>query len=219
MPSAFETYCTYLSLKTHFSQEKYDYFKYSGKSKFSVDSFMARRDRHMFQRLSRKFTQDTLVDHIVANFIKDRTWVGDLLDDDADDAYLNYIRINQSLTYKFMSDLDKMFQTDSPIKCFKPRKDTYPIAFMHYLSCSISIQTLTIINNIINFIPKWDEKYADDVILPKHSFLIKKYTPFLKYDRDKMLIIFKDKIKEYDYGVREEQKKSNSASTQAANVA
>ena len=50
----FDAYKTYLALKNHFSKPKYDYFKYAGKSRASIESFNKRKDRYWFERISRQ---------------------------------------------------------------------------------------------------------------------------------------------------------------------
>ena len=50
----FETYKSYLGLKNHFTRDKYDYHKYCGKSKASINSFYRRKDRFFFEKLSRQ---------------------------------------------------------------------------------------------------------------------------------------------------------------------
>ena len=44
----FDAYKQYLSLKNHFTKEKYDYHKYCGKSRATVQSFYKRKDRFWF---------------------------------------------------------------------------------------------------------------------------------------------------------------------------
>ena len=39
----FECYRDYVALKSHFSRENYDYFKYNKKSRLSVESFEKRK--------------------------------------------------------------------------------------------------------------------------------------------------------------------------------
>ena len=41
-------------LKNHFTKEKYDYHKYCGKSRASIQSFYKRKDRFFFEKLSRQ---------------------------------------------------------------------------------------------------------------------------------------------------------------------
>lgn len=50
----FDVYKTYLSLKNHFTKENYDYFKYCGKSKASIESFNKRKDRYFLKELQER---------------------------------------------------------------------------------------------------------------------------------------------------------------------
>ena len=50
----FDAYKQYLSLKNHFTKEKYDYHKYCGKSHATVQSFYKRKDRFWFEKLVSK---------------------------------------------------------------------------------------------------------------------------------------------------------------------
>ena len=48
----FEVYQNYLSLKSHFTNPKYDYFKYNKKVRATITSFNRRKDRYFFERTS-----------------------------------------------------------------------------------------------------------------------------------------------------------------------
>ena len=50
----FETYQTYLSVKNHFSNPKYDYFKYGGRSRAKIAAFNKRKDKYWLEKTSRK---------------------------------------------------------------------------------------------------------------------------------------------------------------------
>lgn len=215
--SAFDTYRLYLSLRNHFVRDDYDHFKYRGKTNASTDSFMARKDRFQFQKLSRLQSAENMQDFIIANILCGKKWVGDFLDDDAQDNYLKHQKIRQSLSYIFSNELDELFSNSRPTICFKPYKDRYPTAFMNYLAGRVTIETMVILSDLVQFVPKWNKYYADDSIWPKHSLMILKYAPFLEYDRDKMKAILKDKIKEYEHG--EEQEASRTPSPQRENAA
>ncbi len=41
----FETYQSYLSMKSHFTNRKYDFFRYGGKSRATMSSFNKRKDK------------------------------------------------------------------------------------------------------------------------------------------------------------------------------
>jgi hypothetical protein len=215
--SAFETYCLFLALKNHFTRDSYDFFKYNGKTNASADSFMNRKDHFQFQKLSRKVSSEEMKDFIVANIIAGKTWVGDFLDDDADDNYKKHLRIKQSLSYLFANELDVIFSDVHPIITFKTYRDKYPNLFMMFLSGRVTIETMVILNHFINYISKWNKVYVDDSIWFKYSILIQKYEPFLEYDRKKLKTILKDKIKEYEHG--EEQEASRTALSQEEKAA
>jgi hypothetical protein len=52
------------------------------------------------------------------------------------------------------------------------------------------------LDDLIDFLPMWNEKISDDIIWPKHSKMIEKYKPFLNYDRTKFKRILKEKLLE-----------------------
>ena len=49
----FDAYRCYLSMKNHFTKDKYDYHKYCGKSRATVQSFYKRKDRFWFEKFAR----------------------------------------------------------------------------------------------------------------------------------------------------------------------
>jgi hypothetical protein len=199
----------FLALKNHFTRDSYDFFRYRGKVNASPDSFMSRKDRFQFQKLSRLHNEENMRDFIVANILAGKSWVGEFLDDDAEENYLKHLKIRQSLSYIFTNELDGLFRNGQPIVTFRVYKDRYPSSFMYYLSDRVTIETMVILNSLINYVPKWDSFYSDDSIWPKHSMMIKKYAPFLVYDKQKMKVILKDKIKEYDHGEEQEARKAS----------
>ena len=78
----FQVFCEYLALKSHFSNPKYDYFKYNKKVRASLESYHKRRDRYFFEKTSRKYKDKEIVDFFVSNFIASDTsnniWIGKL---------------------------------------------------------------------------------------------------------------------------------------------
>ena len=73
----FETYTNYLALKLHFEQDRYDYFRYNGKTNASIEAFHRRKDRFKFSRLSDKLTDPEITEYFVANMIRGKKWIGD----------------------------------------------------------------------------------------------------------------------------------------------
>jgi len=115
--NGYETFEIFQSLKLHFTTEKYDYFKYGGKTNVNVNAFENRKDKYHFYKLSRKFnTKEDLESFIVANFVEDDIkWVGDLLLEEAKNTHLKRQRVLQSLSYTFENDC-KVILEDCKVK-------------------------------------------------------------------------------------------------------
>ena len=79
----FEVYKSYLSLKNHFTKEKYDYHQFCGKTKCSLKTFYNRRDRFWFEKFSRQKNDNEVVDFFVANFTScsdpESLWIGEMI--------------------------------------------------------------------------------------------------------------------------------------------
>lgn len=177
--SGYETFCLYLALKNHFTLDSYDYFKYNGKTKnVSKEAFLSRRDRFQFEKLARKC--DNMEDHLVANLLKDKTWVGDLLEDDAFDNTMDYVKTNQSMSYVFRNEL----ATIGDIKPALRFDSQYPDIIPTLMNGTISYQTFVILNYFVQFVPKFDARLPDDFIWSKLSFKVKRFAPFVIRDLD-----------------------------------
>ena len=61
----------------------------------------------------------------------------------------------------------------------------------------IALETLIILNDLMNFFPMWEKEIYDDIVWPSFKKKCEKYKPFLSYDKEKFKLILKEKIKEY----------------------
>ena len=69
--TGYETYILFNALKLHFTTEKFDFFKYNGKVKTTIEQFENRKDKYHFYKLSRKHEKrDDMLQYIVYNFIE-----------------------------------------------------------------------------------------------------------------------------------------------------
>ena len=102
--SPFETYQHYLSLKNHFTNPKYDFFKYGAKTRASVTSFNKRKDKYWFEKTSRKYSDKEVVDFLVSNFVSadnpQNLWIGEIINS-GERNYAEWTKRQQSLTYLF----------------------------------------------------------------------------------------------------------------------
>jgi hypothetical protein len=192
--TAYEVFCLYQSLKLHFTQQSYDYFKYQGKSKVTIDSFEVRKDKWHFSKLSRKFTnKEECVSFLVANFLEDeKVWIGSLLTEEADIIYKKRQKVIQSLSYSFENDCIRLFENnENPNGLLKVTNGDHPILLKKTMRKEIEIETVCILNMILNFLPNWQTKINDTIIWPIWQTKILKYAAFLPQDVVKYKLLLK----------------------------
>lgn len=191
----YEAFAMYQALKLHFSGN-YDYVKYNGKTNTNKDQFMLRKDKFTFYKLSRKYKKEELFGFYVSNLLKNpKLWVGELVSEDADSEYKLWLRVQQSLTYIFEQDLNYLFdKVEKPDDLLSVVDGQYPLLYNEFLQNSINLETIVILNGILNFLPMWSKKIEDDIVFPDFAKKCNKYAPFLNYDKIKFKNILKDKI-------------------------
>jgi hypothetical protein len=201
--TGFAAYALWNALKLHFTSESYDYFKYNGKTNVSKQTFTTNKSKYQFYKLSRKYNLDELKNFYIANFIQGKgDWVGDLLQD-GDENYTKWQKTQQSLTYTFENDIMYMFDSVDGAEFwhiddyFKPVDGGWPMLITKMMHEKISLETVCILVDILGCMPKWEKQITEDIIWPTHRRIIKKYTPFISYDKEKYKQILKEKIKEY----------------------
>jgi len=179
----FETYQHYLSLKNHFTNPKYDFFKYGAKTRASIASFNKRRDKYWFEKTSRKYSDKEVVDFLVSNFVEadnaSNLWIGEIINS-GERTYADWMRRQQSLTYLFKEQSNELFsetKLDDALNCSKG----HPPVLKKFLSGKISLETLVIYDKIFLFGKMFDKKLLDPV-WETVSLKISKYSPFLNID-------------------------------------
>lgn len=193
----YSAYALYNSLKLHFSSNSYDYFKYHGKTNVSESSFLKRRDKYSFYKLSRKYNLEELKNYYVSNFLEgDIRWVGSISGADGLDTYTKWQKRIQSLTYQFEQDIMYLFNKYEPKDLISVVDDHYPRLLEEMMQKSIMIETVVILNDLMGFFPMWEKKIKDDIIWPNWKMKLEKYTPFVYYDKAKFKAIVKEKMDE-----------------------
>lgn len=194
--SAYDTYSMFIALKNHFTQSNYDFVKYNGKTNTSKDAFQSRKDRFQFQKLCRKYKPEEMKDFIISNMIKGKNWVGDFLDDDAHQNFVDYTKRKQAFTYTFANELNTMMnEVNNPKDLFKIKDQQYPKILSDYFTGKISLETLAVLNKYVKFSDAFDLKLGeDDVMWSKIRLLIQKVLPFVIYDDAKIRKTLKEML-------------------------
>jgi hypothetical protein len=196
--TGFASFALYNALKTHFTSKSYDFFRYNGKTNVSKETFLKRKDKYSFYKLSRKFSLEELRNFYIANFVYgDASWVGEMTGPEGEVAYKKWQKINQSLTYVFENDILGLVGNDAPEQMLIVNDGQHPTLLREVMSGTISMESLCILNDIMNFFPMWDRKINDDIIWPNWRLKCEKYTPFIQYDKVKFKNILKEVILEH----------------------
>jgi hypothetical protein len=181
--SPFETYQHYLSLKNHFTNPKYDFFKYGAKTRASVTSFNKRSDKYWFEKTSRKYNDKEVVDFLVSNFVASdnpsNLWIGEIINS-GERIYSDWMKRQQSLTYLFKEQSNELFsevKLEDALNCSKG----HPPVLKRFLSGKLSLETFVIYNKIFHFSKDFDKKLLDP-IWETVNLKILKYSPFLNID-------------------------------------
>lgn len=192
----FEVYKTYLALKSHFTKKTYDYHKYCGKSRASLQSFYKRKDRYFFERISRQKKDEEIKAYFVANFVEcsdpERLWIGDIIRE-GEDVYEEWLKKTQSLSYLFKSETESFMNKKNFESLFDCKTGNHPEILKKYLQKSITIETITILDILLNFVKDFDKKLTDP-IWNYVSLRIFKYKPFIQIDISKYKKILKEVI-------------------------
>jgi hypothetical protein len=176
----YETYQTYLSMKSHFTNRKYDFFKYGGKSRATMASFNKRKDKYWFEKTSRKYSDEEVLNFLLANFVStdnpQNLWIGEIINS-GERNYSQWMKRKQSLTYLFKEQSNELLFNKNLNEVFDCSKGHPPI-LKKYLGGEISLETFIILEKVFSFVKNFDKKLTDPV-WETVSLKIKKYIPFL----------------------------------------
>ena len=202
--STFSAWVVYQGIYAHFTRD-YDYFRYNGKGNWNNIDSMERSfaklekngnfsmQRKLFKDLGRTFTnKESLIFFYLSQFT-DGIYFPAHFDTDLYDEYkarMNnfdfHIHMNMIEVKKCMKEYNISFD-----KIIITKSMNHPYIIKLCLSKSISLETFTVLDMILNFIPQID-KYLKDPIWEDHKKLVLNYKPFLEVDVDKQKKIIKD---------------------------
>ena len=193
----FETYQAYLGMKSHFTNPKYDFIKYGGKSRATITSFNKRKDKYWFEKTSRKYSDQEVIDFLLSNFVNatnpQNLWIGEIINS-GERTYAEWKMRQQSLTYMFTEQSENLLSENDLEKVFNCSKG-HPIVLKKYLGGEISLETLSILEKVFSFKGKFDKKLKDPV-WETVSMKLKKYLPFLNINVFQFKKILRDIINE-----------------------
>jgi len=195
-----DVYRTYLSVRNHFTNDNYNFFKFGGKTKASSGAFEKRRDRYIFDKVSKDYKDDEIALLFVSNFIaKEKFWIGNTLSEESRNIYIMWRKKIQSLSYIFENDVkviideinDREIDFDS---VFKIQDGQHPIILRLTLADRVSLESFLILNKILDFFPQFNRRIEETIIWPDYYKKCVKYEPFVKVDMTRFKFILKKQL-------------------------
>ena len=176
----FDAYRCYLSLKNHFTKDHYDYHKYRGKTRATVQAFYKRKDRFWFEKFARSKNDKEVEEFFVSNFIYSTDpatmWIGEMIKE-GEGRYQEWKKKTQSLSYIFKGEAENIFEKKKVDDVFNCSKGHPPI-LKSYLGGSTSLESMVIYDIILGYGKDFDKRLKDPV-WETVSRKIKKYKPFI----------------------------------------
>lgn len=194
----FSVYKMYLALKLHFTTENYDVIAQRGKVRASRAAFAKRKDLYSIKKVSKTYSDEEVANFLVANFTSGDRW-GGMFDSEAGERYTEWKKRIESLGYIFTNDLDKLIEeleasNMSFADAFKITKAQHPYIIKAFMRKTITLETLVILEKLEPFLDRFDSEISDKIIWPDISRLMRKYKPFLRFDREKFDAIFRRRV-------------------------
>ena len=184
----FNAYKLYLAVKNHFTTN-YDFFKYNGKVNAKEDSFLKRRDKFFFAKLQRKYNNDQLRDLFVSNFADGEDfWIGNVLTQKAESVYKDWKARQMKMSYIFEQDLKFLYDyykdKNLDFNSLFVMENGHPILLQCVLRNDIYVETMIIIDRVLNYSRRWN-KVLDDPVWTEFKKRMDKYSPFVLFEAEK----------------------------------
>ena len=192
---AYDAYKIYIALKSHFNGD-YDFLKYNGKTNVKVDSFLKIGDRPFFGRVARKYlTSENVKRFYISNFlVNTKGWIGDFNEQN----YVDYKKRIESLKYNYKNELQEILRKVKLLdEIFLVNGGQHPLLLKQFLAKKISIETMCILESLMEFTPYWDKNITEKYVWPEQKKLIKNYQSVLTFDKSSYKVETINIVKEH----------------------
>ena len=201
---AYQVYKAYIAFKLHFTKDDYDIIQTKGAVTATRESFLKRKDVHIFRKLSDNLKDDDVIRFFISNLSKGDRWGGMFSYEEAMEEFHVWKGKIQRLTKLFKDDLDiicnELVEEEEDIfdKAYIVRKGQHPLLLKIHASKAINIETMVILNVLTGYHKYWSKYLAEDIYWNAEGRRISKYQPVLSFDVDKMKTIYESRKAEYD---------------------
>lgn len=194
--NGYQAYQIYQSLKLHFTTD-YDAVKYNYKTSVKQSSFERRRDRYFFEKLSRRFNREELIQYFTSNLIENQNvWIGDM----SDKIYSAYVARYDKLTYMFDEDVKFLCNKGYTFDQLCSITEDYAASpLLEALRAhEIRTETVVLLDILVNFLKRLRATISDPLGINKEMIdMLIKYKPIMLQKplpknkiKDKILLLF-----------------------------
>lgn len=195
-----------MALKLHFTKDSYNVFETRGNVKGTEQTFLARSDRFLFDRIARTYITDK---DVIQFFASNFAYGNDAAVYDMDEARNNYVewqKRKQSLTRVFNDDLSKiLFQIEKnridSKNAFQFVSGTYPLILKMFIGKQLTIESMFLLNKLVGYLDLWDN--SSMILWEDDARRIRKCDGFVKFEPEKLSQFyehFKSELKELSHG-------------------
>ena len=179
-----DVYLMYCAMKAHFGKGDYDFVTYKGKTRIKRDTFYKRKDRSFFVKLSRKYkTEQEIQNYFVSNFIKDKKgYIANFNDEN----YESWKLKRQGFFDLFEVEMKPLVEAFEDL--FIVTNGQHPKLMREFLGGRVSLETVIILDELVNFGPDWNKQLEDDIIWIDLDNLMNNYERFLTIDQEQYKI-------------------------------
>lgn len=191
--NGFDTYKLHHAILLHFTTDSYDFFKYHGKTKVTVNTWNGRNDKFHFETMGKKYNEQELIGIFVSYHVQDtgpKQMHGKALLDHSRTKYIKWQRDIQAMPNTFEQDMYylKNYAKENVSKLskmFKVNGSPHPPFIELIMNGSITYESALIFDKLTGVLDKINDKIEEDIIWPDIYRLLIKYRPFLQADKKK----------------------------------
>ena len=188
----------YMAVKLHFTTNKYNVFNNRGHVKGARDTFYARNDRFIFERLARKFPiERDLIQYFVANFAYGNVEV--VYEPSVGETHLiTWNKRKQSISQVFENDLHTILlhlekEGLHEKHLYERTGGDVPELFKLYIGGYVTVETMVILNSLTDYLSAM--KLQINLLWSTECLIIEKCSGFIKFDKERLLQVY-DKFKQ-----------------------
>ena len=188
----YRLYLKFIALKMHFTNEKYNFLMYSGKTKSSYEAFQRRSDYKMFIVLANRLDQSITVPFLVSQFVdRPSVTVSSIIEQplQAQKIYLNWKSRTEDIKQLYHSDIRTIAKEANGLwaNAIIQKGNDYPLIFKMVSSKKISPETYSLLDSLFNYTTKEYSGIAGDNLFYSLNLKYKKYRMFINLSLDYLI--------------------------------